>query len=121
MATRTFAEYMNRVQLLVKGLEGREENLPAGITKQQVADLAKLNAKAGTENAEQEKLKALLKEKTAQLDATTDEMIKTYTLLKKYIKLSVPQELWRGFGIEDKNNVSIKTALVACSFCIFYK
>ena len=102
MATRTFAEYMNRVQLLVKGLEGREENLPAGITKQQVTDLAKLNAKAGTENAEQEKLKALLKEKTAQLDATTDEMIKTYTLLKKYIKLSVPQELWRESGIEDK-------------------
>lgn len=104
MATRIFAEYMNRVQLLVKGLEGREENLPVGITKQQVTDLAKLNAKAGTENAEQEKLKlkALLKEKTAQLDATTDEMIKTYTLLKKYIKLSVPQELWREFGIEDK-------------------
>ncbi len=104
MATRIFAEYMNRVQLLVKGLEGREENLPVGITKQQVTDLAKLNAKAGTENAEQEKLKlkALLKEKTAQLDAMTDEMIKTYTLLKKYIKLSVPQELWREFGIEDK-------------------
>ena len=104
MATRIFAEYMNRVQLLVKGLEGREENLPVGITKQQVTDLAKLNAKAGTENAEQEKLKlkALLKEKTAQLDATTDEMIKTYTLLKKYIKLSVPQELWREFGIADK-------------------
>ncbi len=102
MATRTFAEYMNRVQLLVKGLEGREENLPIGITKQQVTDLAKLNAKAGTENAEQEKLKALLKEKTAQIDATTDEMIKIYTLLKKYIKLSVPQELWREFGIEDK-------------------
>lgn len=102
MATRTFAEYMNRVQLLVKGLEGREENLPAGISKEQVTNLSGLHSKAGVENAEQEKLKALLKEKTAQIDATTDEMIKKYNLLKKYIKLSVPQELWREFGIEDK-------------------
>lgn len=102
MASRTFAEQMNKVSLLVKGLEGRDNNLPAGITKEQVTELSELNTKAGTENAEQEKLKALLKEKTAQIDATTSEMMKKYTLLKKYIKLSVPQELWREFGIEDK-------------------
>lgn len=53
-------------------------------------------------NAEQEKLKAQLKEKTAEFNKITKELDETFSLLRKFIKISVPKELWKEFGIVDK-------------------
>jgi ribonuclease I len=55
-----------------------------------------------TMNNEQEALKARLKEKTAALDETSETAKKKMSELKKMIKIELPQESWREFGIEDK-------------------
>jgi hypothetical protein len=51
---------------------------------------------------EQESLKAKLKEKTAALDGEVDKMQKMRGEVKKIVKIEIPQESWRGFGIGDK-------------------
>lgn len=53
-------------------------------------------------NKEQETLKAKLKEKTAAFNAAMDTMQKQAGEARKIIKLDIPQELWREFGINDK-------------------
>lgn len=102
MARKSFAETLALSQLLVKALKERGETLPLGVTAELRDKLEASNQKAFNSNAEQEKLKAQLKEKTAELDKHLSEIEETYIYLKKYIKMDVPQELWREFGIEDK-------------------
>ncbi|MDR2563308.1 MAG: hypothetical protein LBC98_05130 [Prevotellaceae bacterium] len=51
---------------------------------------------------EQETLKALLKEKTAEAVAKREEMRKQAAEARKIIKMDIAQALWREFGIEDK-------------------
>lgn len=102
MARKSFAEIVTSAQLLVKALNERGENLPVGVTAEMRDKLDVSTQKAVNINAEQEKLKALLKEKTAELDKYVSETEETYAFLKKYIKMGVPKELWREFGIEDK-------------------
>jgi hypothetical protein len=53
-------------------------------------------------NQEQETLKAKLKEKTAEFDATFAAMQKKAGEARKIIKLDMPQSSWREFGIDDK-------------------
>lgn len=102
MAKKSFAENLTNAQLLVKGLQGRQDNLPLGVTSEMIAEVDNLSKEAVTLNAEQEKLKALQKEKTAQLDIVTKKLHEKQSHIKKYIKIGVKQELWREFGIEDK-------------------
>lgn len=102
MARKSFAETLTTAQFLVKVLKEKGENLPVGVTAELRDKLDTVNQKAFQANTEQEKLKALLKEKTAELDKHLTEIEEIYAYLKKYIKIGVPQELWREFGIEDK-------------------
>lgn len=102
MARQSFAETMSDTQIMVRALQQRGENLPVGITPEQMAKLDTLSQKAMQSNVEQEKLKAQLKEKTAEFNQYVDEAESLYAQMKKYIKLGVPSELWREFGIEDK-------------------
>jgi hypothetical protein len=53
-------------------------------------------------NQSQETLKARLKEKIAECDATFAAMRKRTAEARKIIKIDIPQPLWREFGIEDK-------------------
>lgn len=64
--------------------------------------LEQLNNKAFEVNAQQEKLKAQLKEKTAEAEKNLSEIEAQYGIVKKYIKIALPQESWREFGFEDK-------------------
>ncbi|MDT9499287.1 membrane-binding protein [Capnocytophaga canimorsus] len=102
MARNSFAENITRNQMLVKGLQGRAENLPIGVTAEIVTEMDALNKQAMDLNTEQEKLKAQLKEKTAQLDTIIKSLEEKHAFVKKYVKLGVPKGLWREFGIEDK-------------------
>lgn len=51
---------------------------------------------------EQEALKARLKEKTPALLEKTTLAEKKMSELKKLVKLELPQETWKEFGIADK-------------------
>ncbi|MDO4229729.1 MAG: membrane-binding protein [Capnocytophaga sp.] len=102
MAKKSFAETIASSQLLSKALEGRLGNLPIGVTTELVDEIKKLNQQVLELNVEQEKLKADLKEKTAQYESVVKVLQEKQALAKKYIKLSVPKELWREFGFEDK-------------------
>lgn len=102
MARRSFADLVTSAQLLVKALTERGDELPVGVTAQMRDKLSEAHKKALDINAEQEKIKAKLKEKTAELDKTIAEIEETYALLKKYIKMDVPKELWGEFGFYDK-------------------
>lgn len=102
MRKKSFADSTTLAQLLVKALVKRGEILPIGVTIEMRDKLDAAYKKAIEANAEQEKLKALLKEKTAELDGYVTEMETTYAFLKKYIKLGEPQERWREFGFNDK-------------------
>ncbi len=101
MAKKTFAETLASAQLMAKALQ-ESGNLPAGIEPSAAHDLERFYEEVTKFNQEQEKLKAQLKEKTAQLDASLKKLDEKYAFIKKYIKLGVPQELWRQYGIEDK-------------------
>lgn len=102
MARKSFAESLSSTQLLVKALQERGEELPIGVTSELIDKLDKLNKQSVNVNAEQEKLKTQLKEKTAEFNKITKELDETFSLLRKFIKIGVPKELWKEFGIVDK-------------------
>lgn len=52
--------------------------------------------------SEQEKLKADLKTKTAEMDAELSAMKKLYAEAKKRVKLDIAQSQWCEYGIDDK-------------------
>lgn len=66
------------------------------------AFIAKLEEELKTQNAEQEKLKADLKTKTEQVNASESNVSKTMSEAKKVVKLAIPQSQWGEFGINDK-------------------
>ena len=101
MSRKSFAETIVDAQLMAKALQ-ENGNLPAGVEPTTVRALERLHEEATRFNIEQEKLKAQLKEKTAQLEATVKNLEDKYFFIKKYVKLGVPQELWKQYGIEDK-------------------
>lgn len=102
MAGKTFVEIVSGAKILIASLKGRISNLPAGVTSEQVSDAEAVSKRVDVLNQEQEKLKADLKVKTAELDAAVKELEEKSANLKKYTKLGTKQEEWREFGIEDK-------------------
>lgn len=102
MARKSLATNLKLTRLMTEALKARGSELPAGITQELITELDKLNNKATSNEVEQSKLRALLKEKSAQQEKTIQSLEEKYIFMKKYIKIGIPQELWREFGIEDK-------------------
>ena len=100
MGNMTYAETLASAQLITAGLRanldklakrGMDEAFVAGMegTLRQVHDL----------NAQQESLKARLKEKTAAVDATLANLKGQISESKKVVKLALDQPSWKQFGI----------------------
>ncbi len=102
MATKSYAQRITETRTLIDGLRDYKDSLPLGIKSTTADDLELLRNKIETLNSEQESLKAELKKKTSQIDGEIKELEKIYNDTKKKIKLDIPQNLWRKFGIEDK-------------------
>lgn len=102
MAQKSFSDNITRTNLVVKVLRSREDNLPAGITKEMIEELNTLKERAENLNAEQEHLKAMLKEKSAMIEQNITELEKKFSVVKRYIKLGVEKNLWGEFGFNDK-------------------
>lgn len=102
MGRKTFVEKLAETKLLISGLKGRKNNLPTGVSEEQLTQTEEQHQKVETLNQEQEKLKADLKVKTAELNAEMKKLEAQTAPIRKYTKLGTKPEEWREFGIEDK-------------------
>lgn len=102
MSKKSFADNLAENQVLVKALQERGGGLPVGVTPEMVEELDRLTKGLLQANVEQERLKSQLKDKTAEVKKMSESLIKTKSLVRKYIKIGIPQQLWREFGITDK-------------------
>jgi len=103
MATKSYAKTISDAQVMAKGIRDNEAVLAQRKVDGAFADNIQADIDACIQlNGEQESLKAKLKEKTAQLDATMSALSKKTSEARKIIKIDMPQASWREFGIEDK-------------------
>ena len=102
MGKKSYPESISQAKVMIDGLTGNKDNLPKGMDEAFVTSLTDSLARAVSLNSEQEKLKADLKTKTAELDAEITAMMKLYSEAKKRVKMDFPKEQWKEFGISDK-------------------
>ena len=103
MPQKTYAEQISQAEVMTAGLKNNAAQVARrGLDEAFVTKLDADRKAATALNNEQEKLKADLKAKTAQLDATLAELDKGIAEARKVVKLDFPKDQWREFGIEDK-------------------
>lgn len=102
MATKNYSEKVVAAKIMIDALNNNKENLPAGVSEETISKLIELKENSEKLNSEQEKLKALLKSKTAELDKTLKELNTLYITLKKRVKLDISKSLWNEYGFNDK-------------------
>lgn len=102
MAKKSYSESISQAKVMIDGLTGNLANLPKGMDEAFVNSLTDSRTQVVALNSEQEKLKADLKTKTAELDTEIANMMKLYSEAKKRVKMDIPQEQWKEFGISDK-------------------
>ena len=103
MARKSYAQTISDAQVMVKGIKDNEAKLSQRKINGAFADSMKTDIDTCIRlNNEQESLKARLKEKTEELNATMTLLKKKASEARKVIKMDIPQSLWREFGIEDK-------------------
>ena len=100
---KSFAENINDAQVMTTGMQNNEETASQrGWSNEKNENLKTIRSEAIAINDEQEKLKAELKVKSAELN---EKMTKLNALLKeakKVVKLGFPQPQWKEFGVTDK-------------------
>jgi hypothetical protein len=82
----SYAEQINDTKVMLAGLKAQIECL----------------GKRGVDN-DQEAMKARQKEISALLREKMKELRKRHNLAKKIVKMEIPQESWKEFGIKDKH------------------
>ncbi|MDO4763219.1 MAG: membrane-binding protein [Flavobacteriaceae bacterium] len=102
MATLPYSEKITNAKLMADGIKEMKDHLPIGVQESAATNLENLREEIEALNSKQESLKASLKKATEELNNKIGELDKTYSDLKKRIKLDIEQSLWRKFGIEDK-------------------
>ena len=101
---KSFAESINNAQVMYAGMLNNEAEVAkrgwsVDKTRQ---ELGGTREAAIALNDEQEKLKAQLKMKTAELDAKMAQLDTLMNEARKVVKLGFPQAQWKEFGITDK-------------------
>jgi uncharacterized protein YceH (UPF0502 family) len=103
MPKNSYAEQISQAQVMLAGLERHADQVAQrGLTKIFVSQLSDNTTGAIALNNEQEKLKADLKAKTAQLEAKLAEINQAMAEARKIVKLDFPQSQWKEFGIDSK-------------------
>lgn len=102
MARKSLAENLSETKVMVAGLRGRKDDLPAGVKPTTADELEQKVVKMEQLNKEQEHLKALLKAKTEEMAKVNAELEAQKADTKKRIKLDIPSSQWKSFGIDDK-------------------
>ena len=103
MATKSYAESISDAQVMSTGMYTNMENAEVrGWSSEKNDALVSARANAISLNDNQEKLKAELKMKTAELDTQMKELRAIMNEARKVVKLGFPQKQWKEFGITDK-------------------
>jgi uncharacterized coiled-coil protein SlyX len=100
MANTSFSDTLASAQLITAGLRSHLDKLSKrGMDEAFVTDFEGSMKKVHELNAEQEGLKARLKEKTAELETELAGLKDKIAESKKVIKLGLDQPTWKQFGI----------------------
>ena len=105
MANRSYsyAEKINETKVMLAGLNAQAERVAKrGISAEFITRLQTVNDEAKTMDNNQEAQKARLKEITKSLEEKMKEQDVLYREAKKAVKLEMPKESWKEFGIKDK-------------------
>jgi hypothetical protein len=102
--SNSYAEKINDTKVMLAGLTANIERLgKRGISADFIAKLQGMYDEAKTIDNEQESMKARLKEKSDALHQKMDEVETVYREAKKVVKLEMPKESWKEFGIADRH------------------
>lgn len=100
---KTFAQKLSDARLMSAGIRSHAEELKGvSIGEERASEIDAIVAALQELDTKQEKLKAELKNCTAELTAKDKELNATIQDSKKRVKLTIPQSLWQEFGIGDK-------------------
>ena len=100
MGNTTYAETLASAQLITAGLRSNLDKLAKrGMDEAFVTGMEGMAKKVTDLNAEQEALKARLKEKTAELDTAMTNLKGQISESKKVVKLSLDKTSWKQFGV----------------------
>ena len=103
MRNISYAEQISKAQVLISGLKANADQIARrGLDEAFVTRMETSRNDATALNDEQERLKAALKMKTAELDAKLVELDLQAAEARKIVKMDFPQNQWKEFGIEDK-------------------
>ena len=103
MATKSYVAQIDSAQVMTTGLtQYADQVAKRGLDPAFTETLRTTTEKAIALNAEQERLKAELKTKTAELDNALTEIGRQMSEAVKVVKISVPQTEWKAFGISAK-------------------
>ncbi len=103
MSRKTYAESINAAEVMSAGLKNNAERVAKrGLDTAFTTDLNAGLQNAIKLNSEQEKLKADLKQKTAELDAQMSALSAKLSEARSTVKIEFPKEQWKEFGIEAK-------------------
>lgn len=103
MRNISYAEQISKAQVLISGLKANANQIARrGLDEAFVTRMDTSRSDATALNDEQERLKAALKMKTAELDAKLVELDLQAAEARKIVKMDFPQYQWKEFGIEDK-------------------
>lgn len=100
---KSYADSINKMKLMLAGIKSNQTELAKrGVDAEYIADFETSYTQAQGLDDEQEKMKADVKMKTAELDAAMVIGLKKLSETKKLVKMTIPKEKWIEFGIEDK-------------------
>jgi len=101
--SKSYAEQISNAQVMAAGLKANVSALgKRGVTTEFVTELESTLNNAIGKNNEQEKLKADLKATTAALDKLLVDLKKIMHEAVTVVKLEMPQQQWKEFGIIAK-------------------
>lgn len=103
MAKGSFAEIVNDVKVMLSGMKANADRMTKrGLGADFVSKFAAAVETVKGLDDEQESLKAKLKQKTADVNSGLSDLEKMYMEAKKTVKIEMPKESWKEFGIQDK-------------------
>ncbi len=100
---QSFSKVLARANLMSGAIRNRADALAGFSVTAETADkIEALSAKAGEIDRRQEDLKAQLKACTTDLNAVLSELSALLDEAHRRVKVAVPRDDWKAFGIEDK-------------------
>lgn len=102
MKKGSYADQINAAKLMLSGVKNRGQVLAKrGLDQEFVTSMESLHAQAQKLDDEQEALKARLQEKTTELAGVLEGLALKVSEARKLVKLDLPKESWKEFGITD--------------------